>query len=49
MADEQKSKEPIPDIKDNQESSAKEKKLRAAPDEILAKALHDMMLKDHEV
>ena len=41
-----KNRDPLPDIPAHPEEATKEKKLRAAPDEILAKAVHDMMMKD---
>ena len=41
-------KEALQDIPTSVEEGEKAKKLRAAPDEVLAKALHDMMLKDQE-
>ena len=48
MIEKKEKKEQLQDIPDHKEDSAKEKKLRAAPDEVIAKALHDMIMKDHE-
>ncbi|WP_155833246.1 hypothetical protein [Butyrivibrio sp. WCD3002] len=47
MATENKRRKPLPDIPAHPEEATKEKKLRAAPDEIIAKAVHEMMMKDH--
>ena len=49
MAEKQNSNnEPLPDIPSSTEENQKTKKLREAPDEVLAKALHDWILKDQE-
>ncbi|WP_155830962.1 MULTISPECIES: hypothetical protein [unclassified Butyrivibrio] len=47
MATDKKKRDPLPDIPAHPEEATKEKKLRAAPDEIIAKAVHEMMMKDH--
>ena len=47
MAEKTKRTDPLPDIPAHPEEATKEKKLRAAPDEILAKAIHEMLMKDH--
>ena len=46
---EKKKKDEIADIPTKNEESEKAKKLRAAPDEVIAKALHEMIIKDHEI
>ncbi len=47
MAEKKVNRDPLPDIPAHPEEATKEKKLRAAPDEIIAKAVHEMMMKDH--
>ena len=47
MAEKKAKRDPLPDIPAHPEEATKEKKLRAAPDEIIAKAVHEMMMKDH--
>lgn len=48
MAEKSKKNKALPDIPAHPEEATKEKKLRAAPDEVIAKALHDMLMKDKE-
>ena len=38
--------ESLPDIPNKSEETVKQKKLRAAQDEVLAKAIHEMLMKD---
>ncbi|MCR4901488.1 MAG: hypothetical protein K6A23_01400 [Butyrivibrio sp.] len=50
MAEKKKNvKEEIKDIPTQTEESPKAKKLREAPDEVIAKALHDLLARDHEM
>ena len=46
--EEKKEKEALQDIPAHPEQAEKEKKLLAAPDEVIAMALRDMMNKDRE-
>ncbi|SDB27280.1 MULTISPECIES: hypothetical protein [unclassified Butyrivibrio] len=46
MGAENKEKEELADIPTHPEEAEKAKKLKAAPDEILAKAIHEMLMKD---
>ncbi len=48
MAEKKGDKDQLQDIPDHEEESPKKKKLQEAPAEIIAKALHDMIMKDHE-
>ena len=48
MSEDKEKNEQLKDIPKHKEDSEKEKKLRAAPDEVIARALHDMIMKDHE-
>ena len=47
MGAENQEKEPLQDIPAHPEEAEKAKKLRAAPDEVLAQAIHEMIMKDH--
>ncbi|WP_155834071.1 hypothetical protein [Butyrivibrio sp. VCD2006] len=47
MAEENQEKDPLQDIPSKPEEAPKAKKLRAAPDEVLAQAIHEMLMKDH--
>ena len=47
MADNTSKKEELKDIPPHPEQAEKEKKLLAAPDEVIAKAVREMMQKDH--
>ena len=40
--------EEVKDIPSSPEEGVKAKKLKAAPDEVLAKAIHEMIMKDQE-
>ncbi|WP_156036255.1 hypothetical protein [Butyrivibrio sp. AE3004] len=46
MANKDQKQETLQDIPTSSEESTKQKKLKAAPDEVLAKAIHEMLLKD---
>ena len=47
MAAENKQKDSLQDIPASPEEGEKAKKLKAAPDEVLAQAIHEMLMKDH--
>ena len=49
MATKDQKKESLPDIPTQSEETVKQKKLKAAPDEVLAKAIHGMLMKDQGV
>ena len=47
MGAENTEKENLQDIPSHPEEGEKAKKLRAAPDEVLAQAIHELIMKDH--
>jgi hypothetical protein len=47
MGAEKTNEEELKDIPSSPEEGLKAKKLKAAPDEVLAKAIHEMLMKDH--
>ena len=47
MGAKKEGKEELQDIPAHPEEAEKAKKLRAAPDEVLAQAIHEMLMKDH--
>ena len=50
MGAEKSNEEELQDIPSKPEEGEKAKKLKAAPDEVLAKAIHEMLMKDnHEM
>ncbi len=47
MGADKKNNEEIQNIPSGPEEGEKAKKLKAAPDEVLAKAIHELLMKDH--
>ncbi len=47
MGTDKDEKEQLKDIPSHPEEDEKAKKIKAAPDEVLAKAIHEWIMKDH--